>query len=106
MDQLRGGGEEHRSMGQLAARYEVGDEESPSLALVRVLATLNGVEETEMETLYEHADLEALDAFLDSTEDTPYWSGSVQLEMDDSVVFVDDETVVVMADPAPDGDWE
>lgn len=96
---LRGGDRESAPSGHTTARYDIDEEESPSHALVEVLATLTGMEETEMETLYDHVDLEALESFLESTADTPYWSGSVQLEMDGSVLFVDRQTVVVMADP-------
>lgn len=99
----RGGDRESASSGHATARYDIGEEESPSYAIVEVLATLTGVEETEMESLYEHVDLESLDALLDSTADTSYWSGSVQLEMDGSVLFVDREAVVVMTDPRPEG---
>lgn len=95
---LRGGDRESTSDGHVTVRYEIGDDESPSVALVEVLSTLSGEAETEMETLYGHVDLEALDTLLESTADSPYWWGSVQLEMAESVVFVDRDTIVVLAD--------
>lgn len=99
MVRLRGGDGESTSSGHVSARYEIGEDESPGYALVEILATLSGEAETEMETLYDHVDLEALDTLLGSTADSPHWSASVQLEMADSVVFVSGDAVIVMADP-------
>lgn len=103
MVMLRGGDPESTSSGHVSARYEIGEDESPAYALIEVLATLAGESETEMETLYEHVDLEALNSLLASTAKSPRWSGSVQLEMADSVVFVMEDAVIVMADPAAEG---
>lgn len=84
---------------RFTARYEIDDDESASLALVTVLSTLVGVEKTEMRSLFSLVDLESVDAFLESTTRSASWSGSIQLEVDGSVLFITPEAIVVMADP-------
>lgn len=100
MDETRESEREPERASGLTARYEIGDDESPSLALITVLSTLTGVDETEMRSLYTHVDLEAIDAFLASTAGPTFWSGSVQLELNGSVLFVNRDAIAVMADPA------
>ena len=54
--------------GEVAVRYDVGADEPPSLALVRVVAALANEAPTAIEPLYELVDLDALDRLLASAE--------------------------------------
>lgn len=83
----------------LTARYEIGDDESPSQALVAVISSLTGLEATEMRPIQAYVDLDAVDAFLDSTAGEASWAGSLLFELDDCALFVNPEAVVVIADP-------
>jgi len=75
-------------------QHDVGQDETPSEALVTVLAELTGLAPTEMAPLYRFVDLEAIDTVLASTTDRAVMSGSFVLTTPYYDVLVDREEVV------------
>lgn len=75
-------------------RYEVGEDESPSHALVRVISTIAGTSATGFGPLGRHVDLEAIDDLVASAEDDGPISASLTLSVDGLSVDVDGSEIV------------
>lgn len=81
----------------LAFRYEIGEDEPPSHALVTVTSAITGTGPTDLEPMGRHVDLEAMDGLLTSTDRSSPLSPSVVFETEGLSLAVRPAAIVGVA---------
>lgn len=87
----------------IVVRYEIGDDERASTALVRVVADLANRDPLEIGPLYDFVDLDALDCILGHPRSRDEWSTWVSFDLDDYSISIDGSAVVVRFTPGGPG---